>query len=75
MPNNTTAAQEAPRPVIKSCPFNIDLECRNCRLYRLTVRGIEVCIFESLLWHLQGLDAFRGVMEPPMHPVGKGGVG
>ncbi len=41
----------------KECPFRKDLECENCRFFMQTERGKQ-CLFESLLWHIAGIDLF-----------------
>ncbi len=42
------------------CPLDHDLECENCRLYQLNTSQGDVCIFQKIGYHLQGLDQFRG---------------
>lgn len=42
----------------KVCPFNSDLECEDCRFYRGWDAQGPRCLFESLLWSIQGIDLF-----------------
>ena len=42
----------------KECPFRKDLACENCRLFIKTTAHGPRCIFEEMLWSLQGIDLF-----------------
>ena len=44
----------------KICPFNPTLKCEDCRLFiKASAKGPR-CIFEEILWSLQGIDLFGG---------------
>lgn len=44
----------------KRCPFSSkNLKCEDCRFYRKWDAQGERCLFESLLWSIQGIDLFQ----------------
>ena len=44
----------------KECPFG-DLACEDCRLFIKTTAHGPRCIFEEMLWSLQGIELFGKV--------------
>lgn len=43
----------------RKCPFDPDLACENCRLWRMTPDGLMKCIFDLLYDRLTLIQFFR----------------
>lgn len=45
----------------KECPFRKDLDCEKCKFFLPFPGGGsgKRCLFESLLWHITGIDIFK----------------